>query len=65
MGFGGNQKVKTTGMDTIGNSYISINNVRLVDGLKHNLLSISQFFYSGYEVMNEYDKSILFKGMRK
>lgn len=38
MGFEGNQKGKITSMDTIGNSFISINNVWLVDGLKHNLL---------------------------
>ena len=61
-------------MGTIGNSLISVNNVWLVSGLKHNLLSISQFCDSGYEVLfnknfcsviNESDKSILFKGKRK
>lgn len=61
-------------MGTIGNSFISNNNVWLVDGLKHNLLSISQFCESGYEVMfnknncivkNESDKSTMFKGKRK
>lgn len=73
-GFGGNQKGKIIGMDTIGNSFVSINNVCLVGGLKYNLLSITQFCDSGYEVMfnsnnyivmNESDKSIIFKGMRK
>ena len=57
-------------MDTIGSSLISANNIWLVSGLKHNLPSISQFC-DNYEVLfnknfclviNEYDKSILFKG---
>jgi len=48
--------------------------VWLVDGLRHNLLNISQFCYSGYDVMfdktnctimNKNDKSIVFKGKRK
>ena len=74
VGFWGNQKEKIIGTSTIGNSSISINNVWLVDGLKHNLLSISQFCDSGYEVMfnknnciviNESDRSIMFKGRRK
>jgi len=39
--FGGNQYGKIIGRGTIGNSSISINNVWLVDGLEHNLLSIS------------------------
>lgn len=74
MGFGGNQKGKISSMGTIiGNSSISINNVWLVDGLKDNILSISQFCDSGYEVMfnknnciavKESDKSIVFKGRR-
>ena len=42
VGFGGNQTGKIIGTGTIGNSSISINNVWLVDGLRHNLLSISQ-----------------------
>jgi len=41
--------------EAIGNSSISINNVEFVDGLKHNLLSISQFCDSGYEVV--FDKN--------
>ena len=51
MGFGGNQTRKIIGSGTIGNSSISINNVWLVDGLKHNLLSISQFCDNGYDVL--------------
>jgi hypothetical protein len=74
MGFVGNQKGKIIGMRTIGNSSISINNVWFVDGLRHNLLSISQFCDSSYEVMfdknnctviNKTDKSTVFKEKRK
>lgn len=70
MGFGGNHKGNITGMYIIGNSYISINNIWLIDGLKHNLLRMSQFCDSGNEVMfnnnnciviNESDKSMVFK----
>jgi len=71
--FGGNQSGKIIGTGTIGNSSISINNVWLVDGLEHNLLSISQFCDNGYDVMfgktnctviNKDSKSIVFKGKR-
>ena len=42
LGFGGNQKGKIIGSGTIGNGTLpSITNVLLVDGLMHNLLSIS------------------------
>jgi len=51
VGFGGNQREKIVGTGTIGNSSISINNVRNVDGLRHNLLSISQFCDNGYETI--------------
>jgi hypothetical protein len=68
--FGGNQSGKINCIGTIGNSSISINNVWLVDGLEHNLLSISQFCDSGYDVMfgktnciviNKDDNSIVLK----
>jgi len=71
--FGGNQSGKIIGTRTIGNTFISINNVWLVDGLKHNLLSISQFCDNGYDVLfnktsctvvNKDDNSIIFKGKR-
>jgi len=42
--------------ETIGNSSISINDVWFVDGLRYNIFSISQFFYSGYEVMFDKNK---------
>jgi len=71
--FGGNQSCKIIGTGTIGNSSISINNVWLVDGLEHNLLSINQFCDNGYDVMfgktnctviNKDNNSIVFKGKR-
>lgn len=74
MWFRGNQKGNIIGTCTIGYFSLSFNDVWLVDGLKHNLLSISQFCDSGCKVMfnknicivmNEFDKSVGFKGKRK
>ena len=74
VGFGGNQTGKIIGTRTISNSSISINNVWLVDGLRHNLLSISQFSDNGYDVLfvknnctviNKDDQSVVFKGKRR
>jgi len=74
VGFGGNQTGKIIGSGTIGNSSISIYNVWLVDGLRHNLLSINQFCDNGYDVLfvksnctviNKYNQSIVFKGKRR
>ena len=74
VGFGGNQPGKIIGSGTIGNSSTSINNVWLVDGLRHTLLSISQFCDNGYDVLfvksnctviNKDDQSIVFKGKRR
>jgi len=71
--FGGNQAGKIIGTRTIGKSSISINNLWLVNGMEHNLLSISQFYDNGYDVMfdksnctvvNKNDNSIVFKGKR-
>src|SRR4051812_41839986 len=73
--FGGDQKGKIIGYGTIcmGNSP-SISNVLLVDGLAHNLLSISQLSDNGYDiifnqksckVVSQKDGSILFIGKRK
>src|SRR4030066_476763 len=64
VGFGGNQKGKIVGTGMIGNSSLSINNVWLVEGLTHNLISISLFDKSFCTVMNS-DKSVVFKGSRK
>src|SRR3954469_21759843 len=50
--FGGNQKGKIIGSGTIGNGNCpSINNVLLVEGLTHNLLSISQLNDNGYDIV--------------
>ena len=73
VGFGGHQKGEIISIGTIGNSSISISYVWLVDVLTHNLLSISQFYDNGYEVMFDKnfcivmksDNSIVFKGSRK
>lgn len=51
VGFGENQKGKIIGTGTISKSSIFINNAWLIDGLKHNLLSISKFCGRGYEVV--------------
>src|SRR3954467_13720357 len=72
--FGGNQKGKIIGSGTIciGNSPF-ITNVLLVDGLAHNLLSISQLSDNGYDIIfnqksckdiSQRDGSILFTGKR-
>src|ERR1044072_3026430 len=75
IGFGGNQKGKIIGSGTIGyGKSSSIKNVILVEGLMHNLLSISQLADNGYDVMfnqksckvvSQKDGSILFNGKRK
>ena len=47
-------KGKLKELGTIGNkSFIFIENVLLVNGLKHNLLSISQLCYKGFKVVFE------------
>src|SRR3954471_21313201 len=73
--FGGDQKAKIIGSGTInfGNSP-SITNVILVEGLTHNLLSISQLSDNGNDIIfnqksckavSQKDGSILFTGTRK
>src|SRR3954453_16753413 len=73
--FGGDQKGKIIGSGTIsiGNSP-SITNVLLVEGLTHNLLSISQLCDNGYDIIfnqnycktvSQKDGSILFTRKRK
>ena len=52
--FGNNAKGKIIGQDNTGNdTYSLIENVLLVDGLKHNLLSISQLCDKGFKVILE------------
>ena len=75
IGFGGNQRGKIIGSGIVGNGNLpSINNVLLVDGLMHNLLSISQLSDNGYDiifnqnsckVVSQKDGTILFNGKRK
>src|SRR4051812_12223728 len=73
--FGGDQKGKIIGSGSIsiGNSP-SISNVLLVEGLTHNLLSISQLSDNGYDIIfnqkyckavSQKDGSILITGKRK
>ena len=50
--FGNNDKAKIKGMGIIGkNNSAKIKDVQYVEGLKHNLLSISQLCDNGYEVI--------------
>ena len=75
MGFRGIQKGKIIDSGAISNSsFPSIHNVWLIDGLKHNLLSISQLCDNVYNVMfnkilckviNQTDGSIFLSGKRK
>ena len=51
--FGDNTRGKIIGIGTIGDEKVNISNVLLVDGLKHNLLSISQLCDKGYFVKFE------------
>src|SRR3954469_13736358 len=73
--FGGDQKGKIIGSGTISMSNSpSITNVLLVEGLAHNLLSISQLSDSGYDIIfnqkscktvSQKDGTILFTSKRK
>ena len=52
VGFRGNQKGKIIASGTIGNGTLpSITNVLLVDGLMHNLLSVSQLSDNSYDII--------------
>ena len=54
--FGDNNKGKIMGEENIGNQYkTQIKNVLYVDGLKHNLLSISQLCDKGFKI--EFNKN--------
>ena len=75
VGFGGNQRGNIIGSGTVGNVNLpSINNVLQVDGLMHNLLSISQLSDNNYDIIlnqksckgvSQKDGTILFNGKRK
>jgi hypothetical protein len=72
--FGDNSKGKIIGIGNIGKTYsLVIENVLLVDGLKHNLLSISQLCDKSYNVIfksimciivNEVNNQVLFVAFR-
>ncbi|KAJ9566372.1 hypothetical protein OSB04_002338 [Centaurea solstitialis] len=49
--FGDNAKGITKGYDTLSNGFITFNQVAYVEGLMHNLLSISQLCDLGYKVI--------------
>ena len=58
--FGDNAKGKIVGEGKVGKSPNPTNeNVLLVDGLKHNLLSISQFCDKDYKVVFESNKCVV------
>ena len=60
VGFGGMSKGKIIGVGKSGISFlVSTNNVLYVEGLKYNLLSISQFCNSGYIVSFNKDQCIV------
>ena len=48
--FGDDSKGITTGYGNLEIGNVIIENISLVDGLKHNLPSISQFYDKGYNV---------------
>ena len=49
--FGDNSKGRVIGIGSIGNKSLTIHDVLLVDGLKHNLLSISQLSNKRFKVV--------------
>ena len=62
---GNSKTLRTLGKGTIGNDNISIDKVQYVKGLAYNLLSISQLFDDGHEVMFYIDKCIIIIGTNK
>ena len=75
VGFRGYQKGKIIGSGIVGNGSLpSITNILLIDGLMHNLLSISQLSDNGYDIIFNQDScravcqkdgTILFNGKRR
>ncbi|KAJ9546994.1 hypothetical protein OSB04_019537 [Centaurea solstitialis] len=59
--FGGNQKGRIKGYGMIVKGEISINQVSYVDGLKHNLISVSQLCDNGLDVMFKIKYCIMYK----
>jgi len=71
--FGDNNKGAILGKGSVGNpSTTTISDVHLVEGLKHNLLSISQLCDKGYKVsftktcciIEHAEQNVVFKGVR-
>ena len=72
--FGDDSKGFTTGYGKLKVGNVIIEDISLVEGLKHNLLSISQFCDKGYDVIfqkevcliqNRKDKDLTLRGVRK
>ena len=72
--FGDDNKGFTKGYGSLEIGNVVIENISLVDGLKHNLLNVSQFTDKGYEVnfkteqcniINKKDKNLALQGVRK
>ena len=62
--FGDNAKGKVVGIGTISkDSSTCIDNVLLVDGLKHNLLSVSQLCDKGYKVTFDLNTCLVTKSL--
>ncbi|KAJ9561558.1 hypothetical protein OSB04_006718 [Centaurea solstitialis] len=59
--FGGNQKGKIKGYGMIVKGEITVNQVSYVDGLKHNLISVSQLCDNGMDVKFNIKYCILYK----
>ncbi|KAJ9539027.1 hypothetical protein OSB04_031760 [Centaurea solstitialis] len=59
--FGGNQKGKIKGYGMIVKGEVTVNQVSYVDGLKHNLISVSQLCDNGMDVMFKIKFCILYK----
>ncbi|KAJ9546668.1 hypothetical protein OSB04_019211 [Centaurea solstitialis] len=59
--FGGNQKRKIKGYGIIVKGEITVNQVSYVDGLKHNLISVSQLCDNGMDVMFKIKYCIMYK----
>ncbi|KAL8127686.1 hypothetical protein AgCh_014555 [Apium graveolens] len=57
---GDSNTVRIIGKGTISNDKFAISNVRLVDGLKHNLISVSQLTDAGHKV--KFDKDVCYIG---
>ncbi|KAL8119813.1 hypothetical protein AgCh_017072 [Apium graveolens] len=57
---GDSNTVRIIGKGTIGNDRFAISNVHLVDGLKYNLISVSQLTDAGHKV--KFDKDVCYIG---